>query len=266
MKKIIKLIAAFLAIVLIVGVCYCANAFLGNPVSYLLASLSAGKYIEENHAGTDYEVERVAYSFKDGKYYAYLTSPANIDGDFTLTIDYKGEVENNNYTWRVENRYNTESRLQNEYYKLVKEGLSDSLAYNIIAEFTFKFPEEFEKHEEALLLEELELNKEYDIKELARKQGNVLLWTKVNEPNAETLAEILLEVKRTADENEVPFYSLEVELFKEGENISRLSVMQFLYADIYEDGLLERIEREVEETKAYYEQKAQEKQEELDKN
>ena len=263
MKKPLKFIAGLLAVLLIAGVCYSANSFLGNPVSYLLANWAAEKYIETEFTDTDYEVERVAYSFKTGDYYAYLTSPTNIDGDFTLTIDYKGKVENDDYAWRVEERYNTESRLQGEYYTLVKEGLSDNFSYNVSAEFTFKFSEGLEKHEEAILQKELELNKEYDIKELARKQGHILLWTKVDDPSVETLAEILLEVKRVADTNGVPFYSLEVSLFEIGENVSSLDVMQFLYDDIYEDGLVERIEREVEETQAYYEQKNQEKQEEL---
>ena len=48
-------------------------------------------------------------------------------------------------------------------------------------------------------------------------------------------------------------------LFKEGEFSTDLVVRQFLYSDIYEDGLTERVEKEVEETRAYYEQKQQEK-------
>lgn len=263
MKELLKFIAGSLAVLLIAGVCYSANSFLGNPISYLLANWAAEKYIEKEFTDTDYEVERVAYSFKTGDYLAYLTSPTNIDGDFTLIIDYKGKVEYDNYAWRVEERHNTESRLQSEYYTLVKEGLSDHFSYNIFAEFAFEFPEGLEKHEEAILQKELELNREYDIKELARKQGHISFSAEVDEPNAEALAEILLEVKRVADANGVPFYSLKVSLFESGKNVSSLVVMQFLYADIYEDGLVERIEREVEETKAYYEQKNQEKQEEL---
>ena len=116
-----------------------------------------------------------------------------------------------------------------------------------------------------MLLNELELNKEYDIKALAEKQGHISLSAEVDEANTETLAEILLKVKRIADNNGIPFYTIQVSLFKAGEFSTDLVVRQFLYSDIYEEGLTERVEKEVEETRAYYEQKQQVKEEELNK-
>lgn len=266
MKRVLKFIGITLILLLIAGVCYFANAFFGNPVSYFLANYAAKEHIKNNYEGTDYEIERVAYSFKTGDYYAYLSSPTNIDGDFTLTIDFTGKIEYDNYSLRVEGRANTEGRLLEEYRELVEEGLFAHLEYKRgYSQIMFSFDEGDEKHEDALHLNELELNKEYDIKALAEKQGHISISAEADEANTETLAEILLEVKRIADNNGIPFYTIQVSLFKEGEFSTDLVVRQFLYSDIYEDGLADRVEKEVEETRLYYEQKQQEKEEELNK-
>ena len=266
MKKILKFIGITLILLFIGAVCYFANAFFGNPVSYFLANYAAKEHIQNNYEGTDYEIERVAYSFKTGDYYAYLSSPTNIDGDFMLTIDYKGKIEYDNYSLRVDGRANTEGRLLEEYRLMVEEGIFAHLELKRgYSQIMFSFDEGDKKHNDALLLNELELNKEYDIKALAEKQGHISLSAEVDEANTETLAEILLKVKRIADNNGIPFYTIQVSLFKAGEFSTDLVVHQFLYSDIYEEGLTERVEKEVEETRAYYEQKQQVKEEELNK-
>ena len=264
MKSIMKYVGITLILLLIASVCYFANAFLGNPISYFLANNAAKEHIKNSYKGTDYKLQRVTYSFKSGDYYAYLSSPTNIDGDFTLTIDYKGKIEYDNYALRVEGHANTEGRLLEEYRELVEEGLFKHLEYKRgYSQLIFSFFEGDKQHEDALLLNDLELNKEYDIKALAAKQGHISISTEVNEANTETLVEVLLKVKRIADNNGIPFYTVDVTLFKEGEFVSELSVRQFLYSDIYEDGLTERVEKEVEETRKYYEQKLHEKETEL---
>ena len=264
MKKILKFIAVTLILLLLAGICYFANAFFGNPISYLLANSAAKEHVKINYGESDYRVERVTYSFKTGDYYAYISSPTNIDGDFTLSINYKGKVEYDNYALRVEGRANTEVRLLEEYRVMVEEGLLSHLEYKRgYSQLIFSFSDGEKQHEDALLLNELELNKEYDVKALASKQGHISISAEVNEANIESLAKILLEIRRTADNNGIPFYTVDVSLFEEGEFISELSVRQFLYSDIYEDGLTERVEKEVEETRKYYEEKQKEKEAEL---
>ena len=264
MKKTIKIIAGCVAALLIVGVIGIAGSFLGNPVSYLLAYLSGKEYLKDNYADTDYEIERVSYSFKFGDYLVYATSPTNIDGDFTITLDYKGKVESDDYTYRVVERSNTEWRLRDEYKQVAEEGFSNQLTYDWYSMLLWEEDEEYELHEEAIARKALELNKAYDIKAFAQKQGHIEIWGKVDEPTAETLAQTLLEVKAIADANGVPFYSVGISLYEKDSNVSSVDVRQFLYADIYEEGLMDRVEREIAETQAYYEGMFEEKQEELD--
>ena len=47
-KKYFKIVAFVIAMILVAGLAYIANAFLGNPISKLLATNTAKKYIAEN--------------------------------------------------------------------------------------------------------------------------------------------------------------------------------------------------------------------------
>ena len=58
-KKILKIGALVLAIVLIVGVCLFANSLIGNPISKALAKNTAEKYLEENYPDTDFELGEI---------------------------------------------------------------------------------------------------------------------------------------------------------------------------------------------------------------
>ena len=46
-KRILKIAALVLAVVLIIGVCLFANSLVGNPISKALAENTAEKYIKE---------------------------------------------------------------------------------------------------------------------------------------------------------------------------------------------------------------------------
>ena len=261
MKKILKIVAVLCASALLVGIGFVSNMFLGNPISYYLAYNSAKKYIEENYKDTDYQVERVAYNFKFADYMAYITSSQNIDEHFSLQMDYKGNVEFSDYEHLVVDRQNVVYRLREEYNNvIISEGLRANLPYNFIGNLVFEFTDLHKKHKDALGISNLELNKTYDMTALAKNQGYITVWTEMEEPNLERLAEILLEVKRVADENEVAFYALDVSLFRPGNAGEIVGVDVFLYEDIYEDGLIERIEINIEETKAYYEEMYKDKQ------
>ena len=79
MKKLLKTVAIILGIVLVAIVGFIVVAFLGNPISKALAQNTAQNYVEETYGNTDYELGNVTYSFKDGFYYAPISSPSSID-------------------------------------------------------------------------------------------------------------------------------------------------------------------------------------------
>jgi hypothetical protein len=83
-KKILKIAALVLALALIVGVCVFANSLVGNPISEMLATKTAEKYLAEKHPGKDYVLEGVTFNFKFICYNAYFKSPSSPDSSFTL--------------------------------------------------------------------------------------------------------------------------------------------------------------------------------------
>ena len=118
-KRILKIGALALAILLILGVLWFANGLVGNPVSYLLAKNTAEKHLEANYAGQNFVLERVSFSFKDGQYHAYVTSPSSLDSDFTMLINLWGKLRYDTYEDRVLNRGNTADRLRDDYRAVV---------------------------------------------------------------------------------------------------------------------------------------------------
>ena len=83
-KKVLRIIALVIAIALIVGVCWFANALCGNPISKWLAQRAADTYLFEQYPDTDFYIERLGFSFKFTNYYAHVRSETSIDTQYTL--------------------------------------------------------------------------------------------------------------------------------------------------------------------------------------
>ena len=110
-RKALKIIALVLALVLIAGIGWFANALVGNPVSKYLANRSAEKYISEVYPEEDFLVREVRYDFKVGGYYAKIYSPRSIDSDFSLSVDFLGKVLYDTYEYNVLSGDITASRI-----------------------------------------------------------------------------------------------------------------------------------------------------------
>ena len=273
MKKRILTIAAFVfAIALIVGVCVFANGLVGNPISKAMATNTAEKHIEENYADKDFEIERVTFSFKDGYYHAFIYSPISIDSSFTLMIDMWGKLRYDTYVDRVLSGGNTADRISRDYRAVVDKVLdSQAFPYNEhigYGDFDF-YPrvhlEEYSVPEYALITEDLTLDAFYDVSELGAKHGKLTIYIDDDTVSYERLAEILLDIRRIFDDSGVKFYVIDCVLeYQKNEDSSkkqegRVEVREFLYADIYEDGMVERVKASDEAAKAYYDEQDVEK-------
>ena len=179
-KRILKISAFCLAIVLIVGVCWFANGLVGNPVSKMMAGSAAKKYLETNYPNTDYEVQEVSYSFKDGGYYAHVVSPSSMDGNFTLRISMLGKIRSDDYSLRVEGHGNVANRLFFEYREMV-DTILNSYAYPYTVSMGYgdlEFERELGKEtvEGATKRSELVNDKFYNVGELGAKNGELVLY------------------------------------------------------------------------------------------
>ena len=271
-KRILKIAAFVFAIALIVGVGVFANALVGNPISKVVATNTAEKHIEENYADKDFEIERVTFSFKDGYYHAFIYSPSSIDSDFTILVDMWGKLRYDTYEDRVLSGGNTADRISRDYRAVVDKVLdSQAFPYNEhigYGDFDF-YPrvhlEEYSVPEYALITEDLTLDAFYDVNELGAKHGKLTIYIDDDTVSYERLSEILLDIRRIFDDTGVKFYVIDCVLeYPKNEDSSkkqegRVEVREFLYADIYEEGMVERVKASDEAANAYYDEQDAEK-------
>ena len=241
----------------------------GNPVSHALATRAAKAFLSDRFSGTDYQMERITYSFKDGRYHAFMTSPTSIDGDFSVSFSMLGAYHYDTYD-SVLDGFNTAQRLNSEYRKLTDTILNDpALPYDNSQDYSIMFgkleiypreafedPNATDVPAYAIVQDDLELNKIYDIKELGAKAGHLILHVDNDTISVEEAARIMLDFRSMFDEADIPFYAMDFVLrhprTEDGKtDDEEIRINDFLYQDIYEEGLTERIEIAIEETAAH---------------
>lgn len=276
MKKRTKVIAGISAFILIGVILWIGNGFVGNPISKFLANRSAKIYIEETYPEIELERDKATYSFKTGGYHVFIKSPTSIDTHFSLDITPTGDIRWDSYESYVLGKFNTWSRINSDYRKMV-DSIFDSADFPYKSDINFGDLKLKEKdmyrgfgESYGLSLEELELDKIYDIKELGEKSGNIVLYIEDEEINVERASEILIHIKAIFYEKDVPFYAIDFTLEEPKtddkiryEDRKRFNVGEFLYSDIYQDGLVERLEKSAKDLEEYYE-KEDSKKEKLD--
>ncbi len=261
MKKYLKIAALVAAIVLVAGILYFANAFCGNPVSQYLAQNAAEEYIEENYARLDVYVEKVAYSFKTGDYYARIRSESSIDTFFVLNIDWFGNVTRDDYEDTVANGWNTMNRLDQEYRDLTRPILeSPTFPYRYdfgSGTLQFRYHEDdVMEYGIAFPVSELELDKLYDVRALGAEYGVLTVYLEEEAPSVERAAEMVLEIRKLYDEAGVPFRIIDLNLRhlrnEDGSREDGTIYAQLDYEDIYEEGLVQRVQAAHDAKVAYY--------------
>ena len=246
-------------------------------MSKWLATRTAKAHLKEMYGDTDFEIERIGFNFKDTDYYAHIKSPGSEDSSFSLRIDMWGNLLMDSYESRVLSGNNTADRLFMEYRELadsVFEGtdypFTSFISYGDLR-VGFSVPDMplGEKYTGYVVLDELVLDKKYDIRELGAKAGRLVVYVEDDVVTVERAAEILLELKALFDRKNVPFHAIDFVLeyprkeeggtTKEG----RVNIDGFLYSDIYEEGLVERVKVADDALNAYYAEEDEKREEQL---
>lgn len=263
-KKILKIIAIIISIALFVGICVIVNAFTGNPISKHLATDTAEKHLEEKYSDSDFEIEKVVYNLKDGHYDALIKSRSSTDSHFTLSIDMFGNLNYDNYENNVLTGWNTATRLGSEYRNTVDAVLdsqsfpyAEDIGFGDIEFISAEYANDPSVPDYAIITEELTLDGEYDVNELGAKAGKLTIYIDDETVSYERLAKLLLDIKKIFDDAKVKFYALDLVLeYPKNEDGTRregrVEVRNFLYADIYEEALTERVRASDEAANAYY--------------
>lgn len=265
MIKNIKIVSYILGFILIIVILWFTNGFLGNPISKTLANNVAQKYIKNNYSNLDVNISRVYYSFKDGYYYVDLKSPTSKDTHFTVSISPFGKIEYDSYDEMVLKKYNTYTRIDELYNLKVKKVFEDE---NFLYKTDIYFGEvkimslENEDSEFGPIygidISKLELDKDYDINEIGKKYGHIVLYIEDKDISLERTSDILIDVKSILDEKNISFYVIDFTLQEHKQNeqddSKTISIQQFLYDDIYKKDLNERLEKACNELQNYYDE------------
>ena len=269
MKKLILKIAAFVvALALIVGVGLFANALIGNPISKLIARTTAEKYLSETYPDMTLELSDAEYSFKETCYHVHVTQPDQLDGEFTLAFDMLGRLLYDDYEDRVPGGWNTAYRIEADYRKAVETVLNSStfpsdysIGYGEMEFVSRRYKDEGLVPSYALVTEDLTLGGAYNLGKLGAQAGKVTVYLYDDTVTAERLAELLLLIRESFDNAGVTFYVMDCVLESPDEALvgDRVEVMDFLYSDIHEENLTERVEAADRAAKAYYAAQDEEK-------
>lgn len=238
-------------LLLAAGLLWICNEMLGNPVSYLLAKNTAEKYLAKTYPNTDFVMDEFGYDFKDGGYYAHIASPSSQDTRFSIMVDRLGKFRWDSYEDRVQSRWNTFQRLEQEYSKQVCAAFGGEFPYEVelcsgsleIARQEEKpegFPEDGPAVEDLLLDQSAET-----VSELAEKSGRITIWLRSDQRDPELAAEMLLAVRKTLDEAGVPFCRLDFvqRLPQPGQELSFQGLRR---QEITEEELIKKIKEAVE--------------------
>ncbi len=264
-KKILKTALIFVAVAVVGVAIWFLLAFFGNPVSKHLAEKSAQEHLETNFADTDYEIEDAFYDFKSGNYHVHIKSLSSEDSSFSIVTGLDGKLIYDTYDSNVSEKGNTAKRIGDEYRKAVDEifespefNYSSDISFGDIEFVSMSYIDEQGIPGYAIITNELELDKEYDIKEFGARAGHLTVYVQDNEVTADKLTEILLKIKELFDKNGVTFYVIDCVLEYpkpengEKKNDYRIEVKDFLYSEIYDGGLKQRVIESDKEAKAFW--------------
>ena len=223
MKRFDKMIILVIVLMLVLPAIF----LFGNPLSYALIYLRGNAYLEDTYPELALEISDISYDFKRGGYVTTAASPDSLDTHFLLYTDWFGNISGDQYSY-VTSGINTAERIGQEY-----RALADSILDSGELDYGMDFAS-------------LELDKVYNIRTLGAAHGRLVLSIHDEQVTVERAAELLLELKAYLDEKGLPFrgihFSLCQPLNAQGQNIGdQLQLVDFLYEDIYEEGLTERI-------------------------
>ena len=204
MKKIARIAAIILAIVLIMGIGVVTNSLVGNPVSKYLATNKFKDYIGEHYKELDLHVEDVSYNFKYGTYQGIAKSDTSIDTVFSLS--YRGGKVEDTYEGDVLGRWNTYCRLNNEFDQEICAILGKELPYTSSILFgELKKPETING-------EAVPLDLQYDSATVPFEKS-ITLYVEVQELSMEALADVVVEVDAmlTRNNQNMSWYTIVLE-------------------------------------------------------
>lgn len=231
-KSIVKVFAGVIAIVLIAGILFVTNAFVGNPISAMLANRAIEKYIDQNYSHLDLEVEKAIYNFKDGAYMGRAKSRTSIDTKFAIYYR-SGKVQRDDYEGYVLSKFNTIQRLSDEYSFIARDIIAKELGYKNNTTMVMFNKDEYANYSNNDILE---LDMKFD--KALPMDSEVLIRLDLEDNSLESMAKVLTDAHKAFVDNNCNFNKYG--LYSEA-NGTYVSVHEVTPADIESGNLLSLI-------------------------
>ena len=223
------------------------NAFAGNPVSALLARVSAHRYVAQEYGHLELNIDKVGCNLKDINYYAKVSSPTSVDTHFTVYISMLGQVERDTYE-SVTDGWNTWNRLNDGYGAQVKAVLA-RLPFESdggFGDFRGSYSGLPGSENFGLPHEGLEADKEYDLQALGKEHGSITYRVLDEDVSYHRAAEILTCLRDEMEQAGVSFRVVNLTLRQPRDETGswsgpELMIFDFPCAELYSDGLEDRI-------------------------
>lgn len=197
MKKALRILAGIGAIVLIILLVIITMGFTGNPISKILATRGANKYVEENYSDLDLLREEAVFEFKRGFYIVKYYKTKSKDIHFGIETDHLGRVTNDGYKEEVLSKWNTRIRLEDEFIDYVEKIVRDNLDYD----FNMVHPSTF-GDEEGERVSNLEIDMIFDLHNIPFEQ-HLSIYIYEEDRSFQKMSEVLVEVDKLMEENSI---------------------------------------------------------------
>lgn len=224
-----KTVIILLAVLLVAGLLYAGDMFLGNPISRSMVKQHSQDYIQENYSDQlQLQLGDIYYDWYNGGGYDILvTSPVSRDTRFNLRYDRLGRLLQDTYEMDVASGNVTFSRLVYEYAVLVNAAIPDGSQVD-----------QWSPYLETLDVSQLVVDAEYDVSALGKEHGwvHLYIFDEKEEITIENAAEILLETKEALEEAGVGFCGFHLYLTTEQYD-KTVSLDNVTAADLEQEGV-----------------------------
>lgn len=255
-RNVLILLAKLVGIIALCMALFFANAFAGNPVSALLARVSAHRYVGQEYGHLDLNIDKIGYNLKDTNYYAKVSSSTSVDTHFTVYISMLGQVERDTYE-SVTDKHNTLERLNQEYNNLVKSvKTAENFPYEV---HTCSGSLRGSNHgflDYGLPREGLVLDGVYDMREIGARHGGIHLSVTDEDVSFVRGCEILKDLSGRLERAGVSFYAVDFALSHPVDKEKALLIVDFPAEHLNAPDLEEKVRENYVRTVEYYGEEA----------
>ena len=240
-NKPLRILAGFVGLALIIFLLIVTMSFTGNPISKLLATRAADKYVEDNYSDLNLRRQETAFEFKRGDYIVKYYKKNSQDIHFGIETNYLGKVTIDGYENGVLGKWNTLVRLNDELDRYAERVIRDNLDYD----FDMVFAEAFGNATEEEVASKLQTDMLFDFGDLPL-DNNLTIYIYEENRTWGRLAQVILEVDEVMEENniDISHYSIILEEPREDGDPAghSLGVYEFPREDLDSENLAQDLE------------------------